>query len=333
VPGPTTIEWCTKSWNFLRGCSLVSAGCTNCYAQRQAHRFAGPGGKYEGLTRLTGHGPRWTGDVRLVPELLTWPMRLRKPERIFVNSMSDLFHEDVPLSWIAAALGIMAVTPRQTYLVLTKRAERMRDVMAKLDVATIREATLQVARRMIGADWTLPLPNVHLGVSCEDQATADERIPYLLDTPAAVRWVSAEPLLGPIDFRARPHRDLCIRCGEGPGAKHDHPDGYRTRGLDWIVVGGESGPGARPFDLMWLDSIVEQTRAAKVPLFVKQWGAFPVDSGHSFGTFAPEDRRSIAAEKALGHAPHLILFRDRKGGDMAEWPEELRIRELPEVRA
>jgi len=290
--GMTRIEWTDETWNPVRGCSIVSEGCRNCYAMKQAHRFSGPGQPYAGLTELGPQGPRWTGKVWLVPEVLDAPLRWKQPRRIFVNSMSDLFHEDVSNEYIVAVFGVMAVRPDHTFQILTKRPERMRQwfqwlsergglgpIIRSIRVAGDRtipnlfsavsktemvrgkrcramdDPWMQVfnAAACIGAG---PSSNVWLGVSVEDQKTADERIPILLQTPAAVRFVSAEPLLGPVDLRA-------VRWGHATSLIK----------LDWIIVGGESGPGARPCDVAWIRSIVEQCRAAAVPCFTKQLGS------------------------------------------------------------
>jgi protein gp37 len=257
----TTIEWTNKTWNPVRGCSIVSPGCTNCYAMKQAHRFSGDGGAYEGLTQLTKGGPVWTGKVRCVPELLDDPLRWRKPKRVFVNSMGDLFHEDVPDSFIDAVFGVMAITTRHSYQVLTKRPQRMLEYFRRLKASVLfsfpeRITDASVAARARTKDkgydncgplW--PLENVWLGVSVEDQARADERIPLLLQVPAAVRWISAEPLLGPVNPRM--------------GSVHNN-------GIDWVVVGGESGHGARGMEYQWALSLRDQCEAAGVAFFMKQ---------------------------------------------------------------
>jgi protein gp37 len=215
--------------------------------------------------------------------------------------MSDLFHEAVPDDFIDQVFAVMCWARHHTFLVLTKRPERMRAYMQS-----------RVRREWVPPAGTVP-PHVWLGVSVEDQATADARIPVLLETPAAVRWVSAEPLLGPID--------LIAWVSPSPG------------GLYWVVIGGESGPFARPFDLAWARDISAQCAAAGVPVFVKQLGAKPVDSDYLAGRAAPEDRRSIERATALGRPldcqPNLVLLNDRKGGDMAEFPRELQVREYP----
>jgi len=322
----TSIEWTDKTWNPIRGCSRVSDGCTRCYAEGQAHRFSGPGKPYEGLTKMTSHGVAWTGKVITVPEMLGVPLQWKKPARIFVNSMSDLFHESIPEKFIAEVFGVMAVCGARepgdperggqfggkyskkrgwhnlkgphTFQVLTKRPERMHSLLTS---SRFREAVASAAYRWAhnqrdagylahqigqreeyarcyppGRMW--PLSNVWLGVSVEDQATADERIPLLLQTPAAVRWISAEPLLGPIDFEALPCGDALHTC-----------EGCRDTGVDdgtpctlcaglgrlhWVVTGGESGPKARPSHPDWFRSLRDQCAAAAVPFLFKQHGAW-----------------------------------------------------------
>ena len=537
----TKIEWTDATWSPVRGCSVVSDGCQNCYAMRQAHRFSGPGKPYEGLTRMTSHGPKWTGDVRLVPEKLDEPLRWRKPRRVFVNSMSDLFHEDVPDEYIDQVFAVMALSPQHTFQVLTKRPERMRDyvsdpstpfrVQRAMDAAIVDEAMrgateerrdvagypdyevsnfgkvysrrgsstcvmcgsdvqgtarkiycskrcrqkaayvgrhthagvpvemspdvgedghlrvmlyrgdgapvrelvhrlvlsaferepvgkeegchrnsvasdnrianlrwgshaenladrkrhgrarswskltdeqvegirrriasghpaerigrdfgvsgTQIRNIALGDQWATtseiqwPLPNLWAGVSVENQAAADERIPLLLQTPAAVRFVSAEPLLGPISFAQmyyesgndlpeamRVNDERCsLNALTGlttwPTCHYQSPsikrrthfqDGevYESDGefrhLDWVITGGESGPGARPCSIEWIRSILEQCKAAGVPAFCKQLGAAAM--------LGPEDGR------------HYII-RHRKGAEMDEWPEDLRVRQMP----
>jgi protein gp37 len=290
----TKIEWTEKVWNPVRGCAPVSAGCEHCYAARQAHRFSGVCNPYEGLTELTKHGPKWNGIVRSVPELLTQPMRWKKPRRIFVNSMSDLFHPDVDFEFIAAVFGVMAASYHHTFQILTKRPKRMREWFdwAKEDLkgrhavpSMIHHAACVVDkfsekegdrlnRAINKMSWWrisrgLVLPNVWIGVSVENQATADKRIQDLLETPAEVRWVSMEPLL---DSVLIPDEYLT-----GEYAPRDHGGAMAEElgpKLDWIVCGGESGPGARPMDPAWVRSIRDQCQAAKVPFLFKQWGGW-----------------------------------------------------------
>jgi protein gp37 len=259
----TRIDWADKFWNPVRGCSPVSEGCRNCYAMRQAHRFSGPGQPYEGLTHaVPGNGPKWTGEVRCVPELLDAPLEWRRSQRVFVNSMSDLFHSDVPMEFILRVWKTMAESPRHTYQILTKRP----DHMAHLLTHWMRPA---LSISLVRHTW--PFPNVWLGVSVEDQANADYRIPLLLRTPAAVRFVSCEPLLGPVDLAraawgaGEPPPPLSVQAAQCDSA---------LDGLDWVIVGGESGPGARPCNVGWVRSIVRQCRDAGVPVFVK-----PIERG------------------------------------------------------
>lgn len=346
----TAIEWCDRVWNCVRGCRRVSPGCEHCYAERQAHRFSGMHQPYEGLTKLTSHGPAWTGQARFVAAMLGDPLGWRKPQRIFVNSMSDLFHEDITNDQIAAVFGVMAACPQHSFQVLTKRPERMlewfdwlheqttgpdfaRDYVAPLERA-VESIGIPVRDALEDAD-TWPLPNVWLGVSCENQDAANGRIPLLLQTPAAVRWVSAEPLLGPINFHALqiPDEREGLRFS-GLQRQHDDRFGRSDIVLDWIVTGGESGPGARPCDLAWIQSIVVQCAAAGTACFVKQLGTRPYDSDYRVGIYAPEDRRTPTRPDGAGGRMamgNLVLLRDHKGGDPSEWPSDLRVRQWPEV--
>ena len=322
--GKTTIAWTNRTWNPIRGCSRISSGCSRCYAEAIAARFSKPGQPFEGfaerrLVGVTGEEDgriegRWTGRVELIPEKLDEPLRWRKPARVFVNSMSDLFHESLTSHEIGRVFATMANAPRHTFQILTKRPKRMLNFFMEMSLV---EAPLILTRS--AGKW--PLPNVWLGVSVEDQKTADERIPLLLKTPAAVRFVSYEPALGTVDFRwggaslpeFAPHRPLPT--------------------VDWLIVGGESGPGAWPCDLAWIRSAVRQCKESGTAAFVKQAGSTPVDSDRICGTFSPFDARSIARTAALGldpeNPPNLVLLKDRKGGDPSEWPEDLRVREFP----
>lgn len=320
------IQWTDRTWNPVRGCSIVSPGCVNCYAMKQAHRFSGEGRAYHGLTKQTSAGPQWTGKIRTVSDALLEPLSWRKPARVFVNSMSDLFHEDVPDVFIVEVFATMALAHRHTFQILTKRPERMRQWFAAngraADVAVavfkrfprLRQADVE-SRRAV-KQW--PLPNVWLGVSAEDQQRADERIPLLLQTPAAVRFVSAEPLLGPIDLERVPLPGAAERWYElkgvaQPAAEKDtEPDDWkywtrRQSRLDWVIVGGESGLRARPCHTDWIADVVAQCGRASVPCFVKQLGA----NGYQL--------------------PGGYPLRDRKGGDPSEWPDDLRVREFPAV--
>lgn len=261
----SAIEWTDETWNPTVGCSRTSPGCDNCYAIGVAHRAMQPA--HEGLTiKRKGEPTDWTGEVRLLPDRLDVPLRWRKPRRVFVDSMSDLFHPEVPYRFIREVFNTMRccngmVTangkrmPSHTFQVLTKRPQRMAEL---------------AGNRSLGFNPDRPPPNVWLGTSIEsDRYTF--RADHLRATPAAVRFVSAEPLLGPL-----PSLDLT--------------------GIDWLIIGGESGPGARTLDLGWVRDLIAQAQATDTAVFVKQLG------------------RS---------------FDGRKGNDMDAWPEDLRVREMP----
>lgn len=310
------IEWTERSWNPVLGCAVVSPGCTNCYAMRTAHRLgrnpATP--DYQGLTRVVNGKPVWTGEMRLANHgVLTDPLRRRAPTTWFVNSMSDLFADGVADSWRDAIWAIMSLTPHHTYQVLTKRPDRMRAYLTGLDqrgerrshgiAGAVQGFALdylkhgRFSRNGFGPHYAadfhahrdrlrpMPLANVWLGVSAEDQRRADERIPILLDTPAAARFVSIEPMLGAISLNSdlggtqwiggqRGCGGTHVGTGE-PGCPlhpHHHHDERCRKGLDWVIVGGESGGGARPMHPAWAREIRDQCAQADVPFFFKQWG-------------------------------------------------------------
>jgi protein gp37 len=473
----TSIEWTESTWNPIAGCSIVSPGCTNCYAMKRAGGRLASTPKFRGLTMRSNAGPVWTGEVRLWEPALDQPLRWKRPRMIFVNSMSDLFHESVPDEWIDRIFAIMALCPQHTFQLLTKRADRMRnycrDEHAPFRVARAMDSLLgeqdlgpeevspiagypgyfvsshgfiysekrggrrklkpdagekghlrvplyrngnksydrvlvhrivletfigspptpdtqgrhrngdpsnntvsnllwgdqeanwsdsrrhgnhrryskittaqaagikaryetgetaasiardfdisdtQVRNIGLGKQWATatpiewPLPNCWKGVSVEDQRRADERIPLLLDTPAAVRWVSYEPALGPVDFEHVAHENC------NPRHYYASLSGYVIDGdqsdtdkISWVVIGGESGTGARPFNIEWARSIIAQCQEAGVPVFMKQLGAKPYAEG--------------------GEGRQLQLYlRDRKGGDITEFPPDLRVREYPIVK-
>lgn len=248
----THIEWTEATWNPVTGCSKVSAGCKHCYAEREWARLsANPKTRYHG---------RSFNEVQYHSDVLELPLHWKRPRRIFVNSMSDLFHGAVPDRFIADVFGIMAATPWHTYQVLTKRPQRMRDLLRAGCMGRF-EADAEECAALYTDQWPLdwPLKNVWLGVSVEDQETADERIPILLDTPAWTRWVSAEPLLGPVDI-------LGYLDGLAVNADISRPN------VDWVVAGGESGANARPMHPQWARSLRDQCTAADAPFLLKQWG-------------------------------------------------------------
>lgn len=273
----TAIEWTDATWNPITGCSIVSPGCTNCYAMKLAGTRLRHIPSRQGLTVDTKAGPVWNGQVRLNEEWLTQPLKWRRPRRVFVCAHGDLFAEGVPDEWIDKVFAVMALAPQHTFQVLTKRAARMRGYVAGLayrapslpdpvceEMGNLRDGG--DPRPRLASDkpgW--PLPNVWLGVSAERQKEADERIPDLLATPAAVRFVSAEPLLGPIDF------GTVVRTALFAG--NILQDG-KTHPLAWIIAGGESGANARPMHPDWVRSIRDQCAAAGTAFFFKQWGVW-----------------------------------------------------------
>lgn len=302
----TGIEWTEATWNPIRGCSRVSEGCRNCYAETVAKRFSGPGQPYEGLI---AKGGQWNGKVMAVEHKMDEPMRWSKPRMIFVNSMSDLFHESVDFETIHRIMLVMQKAQHHTFQVLTKRPERMLRFF-----------------KWWGGECERSFPevmsNVWLGVSVEDQKSADERIPILLSTPAAVRWVSMEPLLGHVDlenvrFPALYEREL--EDERFPRVRLDAlrghvkgPDDLLDSQIDWVVVGGESGSGARPMHPDWARALRDQCLAAGVPFLFKQWGEFapspdgglpddlPASAGHYFDEPHPPGKTWRFGKKRSG---------------------------------
>jgi protein gp37 len=278
--GKTSIEWTDASWNPIVGCTEVSPGCANCYAARLAASRLAHVPAYKGLAIIPPNEAvrgqrhvRWTGKVRWLRERRDEPKRWKKARRIFVCDMGDLFHEDVKDEWIEHVMTVFMDCKRHTFQVLTKRPERMFAWFSK--------------EWKIHGHWAKPLPNVWLGVSVENQHFAFERIPLLLDTPAAVRFLSCEPLLGPLDLTCNLSSDGVrpdgIRTNFLTGQWWDHtgyeqtrnennPHGFPRQKLDWVICGGESGPHARPMHPDWARSLRDQCQAAGVPFFFKQWG-------------------------------------------------------------
>lgn len=273
----TAIEWTDKVWNVVTGCEKVSPGCDNCYAETFSERFRG----------TAGHHFENGFDLTLRPERLELPMRWQKPRRVFVNSMSDLFHKDVPADYIAQSFAVMVLTPRHTYQVLTKRHARMRHLLTDdaFHTAVLAwTARLQDEKHPMPA-WhpgerrlkAWPLPNVWLGVSVEDQKRAELRIPALLETPAAVRFLSCEPLLGPVDLTriAAGSKQQPEMVYDALGQRYGIPGRWQAKSsarIDWVIVGGESGHRARAVHPDWVRNLCDQAIAADVPFFFKQWG-------------------------------------------------------------
>lgn len=381
----SNIEWTDQTWNPVVGCTPVSPGCLNCYAATMAVRLEGmakkklkaangqgsklaayaprvvdPNGKeHRGaipdavrersktvrIAEVRGGRAVFTGDVRLVPERLADPLKWSKPRMVFVDSMSDLFHESVPDQFIRLVFAAMSWAGHHTFQVLTKRPERMAAWFAdeENDLSSCQaewvvngpDDKTPTGRHRIGRRGTTgsingaphalgegnkwPLPNVWLGTSVENQAAADERIPHLLKCPARVRFLSCEPLLEAIDLA-----DLVRRVGKG---EHHYSalecdvdaadDDWNGATVNWVIVGGESGRGARPCDVGWIRSIVEQCKASGVPCFVKQLGKHPLD----FGALVWPG----GVRPGGGHP----MLKNKKGGDPAEWPEDLRVRQMP----
>ncbi len=320
----TTIEWTDATWNPVRGCTRISEGCRHCYAEQMAARFSGRNpqtGKPmwgAGFATSKGLEPRWTGKVALIPDQLDWPLRWKgskkakaegRPSRIFVNSTSDLFHEKLSDEDIDKVFAVMALAPQHTFQILTKRADRMRAYFAaehpapnvKAWQARVSEAidVLVPDRTSASVDAKsavvhhAPLPNVWLGVSTENQDAADERIPHLLKTPAAVRFISAEPLIGPIDLTMIPTGEkvgdnvLCENALTGP------PDMQPGEWLDWVITGGESGDGARPMHPAWARSLRDQCAEAGVAFFFKQWGGWTETRVVAGGDLGGDMRRGL----------------------------------------
>lgn len=273
----TKIEWCDETWNPITGCDKVSAGCDHCYAETLAERFRGTSGHYfeNGF------------DVQLRPDKLDQPLRWKRPRRVFVNSMSDLFHDSVPDEYIAKVFAVMALAPQHTFQILTKRHARMHSLLSSNTfVDKVFAASVEFGGEKDWSDLDWPLPSVWLGVSAENQQWADIRIPALLDTPAAVRFVSAEPLLGPIEFGFISHMPSgCRGCSGLVSPAHEPACGVEPGkhwGIDWVIVGGESGRGARPMHPDWARSLRDQCVSAGVPFLFKQRGEWTWNKPGSF---------------------------------------------------
>jgi protein gp37 len=283
------IEWTDATWNVITGCSVVSAGCKNCYAMKLAGTRLRNHPSRTGLTKDSAAGPVWTGEVRFNDKWLIQPVQWKRPRRVFVCAHGDLFHESVPDAWIDNVFAVMAIANQHTFQILTKRPGRMLDYLNSpkrgLRIQNVVDDMESWDEELIPRDQcaplikTWPLPNVWLGVSVENQATADERIPLLLQTPAAKRFVSIEPMLGkvylhysvcPKCLKHHSHSTwgagtVCLSCGKYHGINIKE---Y----IHWVIVGGEIGQNARPMHPEWARSIRDQCKAAGVPFLFKQWG-------------------------------------------------------------
>lgn len=323
-----------RTWNMIYGCSHASEGCHNCYGERMANRQ-----KHIALAAIkAGRNPgksanyidvitdgKWNGEVRFCEKALMEPMSWRKPSLVFVESMGDLFHESVPVEWIDKVMAIVAFCAQHQFMFLTKRAGRMREYMVRVEAAQpgsfIDHDLYDHWRYETGAhdheQPEFPLPNLWLGVTCENQEQADKRIPDLLATPAAHRFVSIEPMLGPVDLE-RPHTHDChaLKC-----TKHGACPPWYIQEIDYVICGGESGPGARPIHPDWVRSIRDQCAAAEVPFMFKQWGEWaPFDQEYNYpqsALFTPVDMAGNIFNDAKDYPGHEMEIMARVGKKQA----------------
>lgn len=356
------IEWTDRTWNPVAGCTWASPGCDHCYAAKMTRRLEAMGqSAYSGLTTRK----HFNGEIRTLPDKLTDPLLWKKPRRVFVNSMSDLFHKDVPAAFVADVFATAYEAQWHTFQILTKRAERMADIMlnsrlpwavAAIVWRRLSETNPEKAAVLTPAEITQdvmdnwPLRNVWLGVSVEDQERADDRIPHLLKTPATVRFLSVEPLIGRVNLVDSIGRAMLAELGLKTTVGVRSFSGRWP--IDWVIVGGESGHGARPCEAAWVRAIKSQCAAAAVPCFVKQMGAYVVDRNDAgfeaeMWTIAegPDAGQPVEinawpspvdVEHDLGGtrdgyqgAPVRVHLKNKKGGDWNEWPADLRVRQFP----
>lgn len=338
------IEWTDRTWNPVVGCTWASAGCDHCYAATMTRRLEAMGqADYTGLTSKK----HFNGVVRTLERRLGEPLDWKKPSRVFVNSMSDLFHKDVPAEFIARVFAIMGLASWHTFQVLTKRPERAAEILNDVafanavvdasdefsdeaDDAAQRFGYVNVMRRMKG-DWrnidhtALPLGNVWLGASVEDQ-DAVARVDHLRRVPGAVRFLSVEPLIGPVDLPPAVLGHWTNPDGTGSWFS-PVPGKVYVPLIHLVIVGGESGPGARPCNVEWIRSIVGQCKAAGVACFVKQLGADPRCEHATLNHAAI--RRGLGADSSTCLKCGFVQPHDSKGGDISEFPADLRVREMP----
>lgn len=318
----SSIQWTDRVWNPTVGCSIRSPGCKHCYAMRMARRLELMGQeKYRGLTTMTKAGAVWNGVVRLDEDSLDAPLHWKKPKRIFVNSMSDMAHEALSVHDIDKLFDVMHAAHWHTFQPLTKREDVLLDYMKGF---AARRTDWATHSGLDHAPW--PLRNVHLGLSIEDPDRLAIRGPVAVELAAMgwMTWFSIEPLLEGVDVR--PFLP-----------KAPTPD---SPGVRWVVVGGESGSGARPFNIQWARDIVAQCRERGVPVFVKQFGANVRDRNdagfegcepHEWPDIDPADIEHDVNgyQEEYQGAEVRIRLKDRTGSEMREWPEDLRIREFP----
>lgn len=312
VADKTKIEWTDATWNVINGCSVVSPGCTHCYAMRLAGTRMKHHASREGLTVDTATGPVWSGKVSFYKPIALQPMKWGRPRRIFVCAHGDLFHDEVPDDWIDFVFNMAFLAPQHTFQILTKRPARMRQYMQMVLDEPEKDMAYRFGISMLHAGlentpkdklpeihW--PPRNVWLGTSVEDQVRADERVPLLLDTPAAVRWLSMEPLLGPVDLR-----------------QWLFPKGPR---VDWVVLGGESGFRSRPMHPDWAREVRDQCRMLGVPFLFKQWGDWMEFDAENVERMAPnqciEERLRVVFQDPVrreGRQQHMVNIGKQKAG-------------------
>lgn len=338
------IEWTGETWNPVIGCDKVSPGCKNCYAIRTAWiRMHNPkmAKRYAGTVEKTQSGQlNWTGKITLVDEVLLKPLKTKKPTTFFVNSMSDLFHKDVPFEFIRLVFGIMSVCQNHTFQILTKRPERMLEYFQwqikfnpdeedpayyAYDLCINHGIETGCGSAFETEEW--PLPNVWLGVSVENQQTADERIPVLLQVPAAIRFLSCEPLLGPVDltqFYISKDKSITHNALTGVPYDWDYEKEFEEDSIDekihWVIVGGESGPGARPMHPDWAIQLRNQCKDAGVPFFFKQWGEYVPMLGHTNGVKVKDEKFTFPDGTIMGYAGKKAAGRLLYGEEYNQFP-------------
>lgn len=356
----TKIEWThwpdtrPATWNPTKGCSRISAGCGvgkdgGCYAERFAMRFSGEGHRYHGFVRSTPEGPRWTGKLAIDEDALLLPLRWKSPRTIFCASMTDVFHEKLRDEDIDRIFAVMALATRHRFLVLTKRAARMRAYLSDPKkherwsplISKLSDRFRRHTGGVAATWWPNFSKHIFIGTSVEDQPSADSRIWDLLETPAFAHFISLEPQLANVDLA--PWLGKGLKPGVGVKWRQFVDDAsYRQNfrrdppknSLDWVVQGGESGPSPRPYDIAWPRFTRDQCAATNTAWFHKQMGAFVVSNGvvrpgEAWGCEHRKEEVDVGGD-GLKFRHHL---KNRKGGDMSEWPEDLRVRQLPKVRA
>lgn len=313
MAGDTNIEWATKVWNPVAGCTRVSEGCRNCYAfelHNRRHKA------FQNGAKLPKQYAKPFNEIQLFPDRLHEPLQWKKPQRIFVNSMSDLFHDDVPDWFLDEVFTTMAKAKQHTFMVLTKRPERMKRYMD----------SCQRGADEIGGKF--PWDNVWLGVSVENQKAADERIPLLLQTPAAIRFLSCEPLLGPVDLKLSDSALYHMSNYWPPLSEYTRVGEL----INWVIVGGESGPNARPIHPDWVRSLRDQCVNAGVSFFFKQWGEWAEATPNNidfakqnyFLNVDGQNFTDLTTDKHLPETAHMVMIGKKKAGrllDRRTWDE------------